>query len=44
MMKVVTKSSNLNIRKGPGTQYEIPGDAIISACIGAIAVALNNSR
>ena len=27
MMKVVTKSSNLNIRKGPGTQYEIIGKA-----------------
>ena len=26
-MKVVTKSSNLNIRKGPGTQYEIVGKA-----------------
>jgi hypothetical protein len=27
MMKVVTKSSNLNIRKGPGTQYESAGKA-----------------
>jgi len=27
MMKVVTKSSNLNIRKGPGTNYEIIGKA-----------------
>lgn len=27
MMKVVTKSSNLNIRKGPGTQYDIIGKA-----------------
>ena len=27
MMKVVTKSSNLNIRKGPGTQFEIVGKA-----------------
>jgi len=27
MMKVVTKSSNLNIRKGPGTDYEIIGKA-----------------
>jgi uncharacterized protein YgiM (DUF1202 family) len=26
-MKVVTKSSNLNIRKGPGTQYDIVGKA-----------------
>jgi len=26
-MKVVTKSSNLNIRKGPGTQFEIVGKA-----------------
>ena len=26
-MKVVTKSSNLNIRKGPGTEYEIVGKA-----------------
>jgi uncharacterized protein YgiM (DUF1202 family) len=25
MMKVVTQSSNLNIRKGPGTQFEIIG-------------------
>jgi len=27
MMKVVTKSSNLNIRKGPGTQFDIIGKA-----------------
>jgi len=27
MMKVVTKTSNLNIRKGPGTQFEIIGKA-----------------
>lgn len=27
MMKVITKSSNLNIRKGPGTNYEIVGKA-----------------
>ena len=27
MMKVVTKSSNLNIRKGPGTQFDIVGKA-----------------
>lgn len=27
MMKVVTKSSNLNIRKGPGTTFEIVGKA-----------------
>lgn len=27
MMKVVTKSSNLNIRKGPGTNYDIIGKA-----------------
>ena len=27
MMRVATKSSNLNIRKGPGTQYEIVGKA-----------------
>jgi len=27
MMKVVTKSSNLNIRKGPGTNFEIVGKA-----------------
>lgn len=27
MMKVVTKSSNLNIRKGPGTNFEIIGKA-----------------
>jgi uncharacterized protein YgiM (DUF1202 family) len=27
MMKVVTKSSNLNIRKGPGTHYDIIGKA-----------------
>ncbi len=27
MMKVVTKSSNLNIRKGPGTNYDIVGKA-----------------
>ncbi len=26
-MKVITKSSNLNIRKGPGTDYEIVGKA-----------------
>lgn len=26
-MKVVTKSSNLNIRKGPGTQFDIVGKA-----------------
>ena len=26
-MKVVTKSSNLNIRKGPGTNYDIVGKA-----------------
>jgi len=26
-MKVVTKSSNLNIRKGPGTNYEVVGKA-----------------
>ena len=26
-MKVVTKESNLNIRKGPGTEYEIVGKA-----------------
>ena len=26
-MKVVTKSSNLNIRKGPGTNFEIVGKA-----------------
>jgi uncharacterized protein YgiM (DUF1202 family) len=26
-MKVITKSSNLNIRKGPGTDYEIIGKA-----------------
>lgn len=27
MMKVVTKSSNLNIRKGPGTEFDIAGKA-----------------
>jgi uncharacterized protein YgiM (DUF1202 family) len=27
MMKVVTKSSNLNIRQGPGTNFEIVGKA-----------------
>ena len=27
MMKVVTKSSNLNIRKGPGTEFDIVGKA-----------------
>lgn len=27
MMKVVTKSSNLNIRKGPGTNFDIIGKA-----------------
>jgi uncharacterized protein YgiM (DUF1202 family) len=27
MMKVVTKTSNLNIRKGPGTQFDIIGKA-----------------
>lgn len=27
MMKVVTQTSNLNIRKGPGTEYEIIGKA-----------------
>lgn len=27
MMKVVTKSSNLNIRKGPGTNFDIVGKA-----------------
>lgn len=27
MMKVVTRSSNLNIRKGPGTQFDIVGKA-----------------
>lgn len=27
MMRVATKSSNLNIRKGPGTQFEIIGKA-----------------
>lgn len=27
MMKVATKSSNLNIRKGPGTEFEIVGKA-----------------
>jgi uncharacterized protein YgiM (DUF1202 family) len=27
MMKVVTKSSNLNIRKGPGTTFDIVGKA-----------------
>lgn len=27
MMKVVTKSSNLNIRKGPGTQFDVVGKA-----------------
>ena len=27
MMRVATKSSNLNIRKGPGTQFEIVGKA-----------------
>ena len=27
MMKVATKSSNLNIRKGPGTNFEIVGKA-----------------
>lgn len=27
MMKVVTRSSNLNIRKGPGTNYDIIGKA-----------------
>jgi uncharacterized protein YgiM (DUF1202 family) len=27
MMKVVTQSSNLNIRKGPGAQYDIIGKA-----------------
>ncbi len=26
-MKVITKSSNLNIRKGPGTDFEIVGKA-----------------
>jgi uncharacterized protein YgiM (DUF1202 family) len=26
-MKVVTKSSNLNIRKGPGTQFDVVGKA-----------------
>jgi uncharacterized protein YgiM (DUF1202 family) len=27
MMKVITKSSNLNIRKGPGVEFEIIGKA-----------------
>jgi uncharacterized protein YgiM (DUF1202 family) len=27
MMRVATKTSNLNIRKGPGTQYDIIGKA-----------------
>ncbi|HOO98057.1 MAG TPA: SH3 domain-containing protein [Bacteroidales bacterium] len=27
MMKVVTRSSNLNIRKGPGTEFDIVGKA-----------------
>ncbi|MDX9929329.1 MAG: SH3 domain-containing protein [Bacteroidales bacterium] len=27
MMRVATRSSNLNIRKGPGTQFEIVGKA-----------------
>ncbi len=27
MMKVITKSSNLNVRKGPGTQFDVIGKA-----------------
>lgn len=36
MMKVVTKSSNLNIRKGPGTNYEIIGKAAHASTVQLI--------
>ena len=36
MMKVVTKSSNLNIRKGPGTQFEIVGKAAHNSTVQLI--------
>jgi uncharacterized protein YgiM (DUF1202 family) len=36
MMKVVTKSSNLNIRKGPGTQFDIVGKAAHNSTVQLI--------
>lgn len=36
MMKVVTESSNLNIRKGPGTEYEIIGKAAHNSTVQLI--------
>jgi uncharacterized protein YgiM (DUF1202 family) len=36
MMKVVTKSSNLNIRKGPGTEYDIVGKAAHNSTVQLI--------
>ncbi|WP_207532376.1 SH3 domain-containing protein [Desertivirga arenae] len=35
-MKVVTKESNLNIRKGPGTEYEIIGKAAHNSSVQLI--------
>ena len=36
MMKVITQSSNLNIRKGPGTEYEIVGKAAHNSTVQLI--------
>jgi len=36
MMKVITRSSNLNIRKGPGTNYEIIGKAAHASTVQLI--------
>ena len=35
-MKVVTKESNLNIRKGPGTNFEIVGKAAHNSTVQLI--------
>ncbi len=41
-MKIATKESNLNIRKGPGTEYEIVGKAAHGSAVQLIKRMYNN--
>jgi len=41
-MKIATKESNLNIRKGPGTQYDIVGKAAHGSAVQLIKRMYNN--